>query len=165
MTQKQWGDRVAVDPEAFGQALRRAREASGLSQENLAFAMTMIWRQREPDVKEIVSFNWVRVAERGQLKSVDANRIVFAAEALKIPLSQLLRPPATPKGKAALTATPANLVVAFRRYGLSDQDIDKLLPIIQQFAQGNPTVRDIIEHMDIPDRRDDTDGSKPENRY
>ena len=145
MSRRTWGERISVDPQEFGQILRSVRSEQGLSQENLAMAMTMIERQKVP--KGQTSANWVRLAERGALKSVDTQRIMYAAEALGVPVSRLLPPP---KDETAANGSAASLIVAFRRYGLAEADIAKLLPLIQQFTAGNQEVRLLVEKIKMP---------------
>ncbi len=142
MPRRSGGDRIAIDPQAFGRILREVRIQQGLSQENLALAMTLI--ERQTNLRGHTSYNWVRLAERGELKSVDSRRILYAAEALHVPVSRLLPPPGP---VTATEGSAANLVVAFRRYGLAEADIEKLLVIVQQFAEGNPDVHLVADRI------------------
>jgi len=142
-------ERIAVDPIAFGEHLRSAREAKQWSQYDLSYEMTRIWRERRHSTENI-SLTWVKAAERGEFKSVDRLRITCAAEALGVPVTRLLPPQSTPEAEPR-PKTPADVVVALRGYGMSDADIEKLLPIIQQFHAGNAAVRQWIEtHLSNP---------------
>ena len=145
-------ERIPIDPIAFGRILKTVRQEQGMSQQDLAFAMTLIWRRRMESAKAI-SLNWVRLAERGDLKSVDRYRIACAAEALHVPVTQLL-PPASSEPEESSAKTPVDLVVAFRRYGISDADIETLLPLIREFTEGNDAVRMIVENIRIPTHKD-----------
>lgn len=145
MGKRSWGERISVDPQAFGRILRQVRIKQGLSQEQLAFAMTTIAQRKTSGAH--ISYSWVRIAERGELKSVDTTRIMYAAEALAVPVSQLLPPPA---GESETEGTTSGLIMAFRRYGMAEKDIEMLLPLIQQFTAGNQEVRLLIEKFPIP---------------
>ncbi len=156
MPRRPGGDRIAVDPQAFGHILRDVRIQQGLSQENLALAMTLI--ERQTNLRGHTSYNWVRLAERGELKSVDSRRILYAAEALHVPVSRLLPPPGP---VTATEGSAATLVVAFRRYGLAEADIEKLLAIVQQFTEGNPDVRLLADRIILSRNNPDDASASP----
>ncbi len=144
MAQHKRGERIYIDAEELGRTVRELRLSANMSQQDLAFATTVAWRQLT-GIQTTISFNWIRLLERGEVRSVNRDRIACVAEALHVPVTRLL--PVKKIGQNETPGTTADLVVAFRRYGMTDKDIETLLPFIEQFAHGDDDVRVLVEKI------------------
>lgn len=119
--------RTVVDSQLFGENLRRIRQLKNMSQEDLAFAMNLLWQQAGEPGK--ISIGWVKRIEGGTVQSVNRTRILYAAEALNVPVTQLLPTSQTPESE---TSTETDIVLTLRRYGLSDDQIEEFLIAIRR---------------------------------
>ncbi|PSR37269.1 MAG: hypothetical protein C7B44_04705 [Sulfobacillus thermosulfidooxidans] len=125
--------RLPIDPDEFGQRLANIRRQQGYSQEDLSFAMQQIWKNHQRPGK--ISTGWVQQVEQGMVRSVDRMRILCAAEALGVPITQLLPPlsaDAMPQG------TETDIALALRAYGLNDQEIERVLEVVRHIVAQDP---------------------------
>lgn len=115
--------RLSIDPVAFGRILREVRLSRNMTEQDLADAMTPIWRREDPN-RPAISLAWVRRAERGEMASLAKERLAIAAEALAVPLSRLMPPQEAPP------TSRVDLVVYLRGYGVPNDAIDRLVATI-----------------------------------
>ena len=120
--------RIAADSQTIGALIHKARQAKKMSQQEMIFEMNVLMRKRFPTGKRrLISLDWLRQIERGDPQTISTERIGYAAEVLGIPVSQLL-----PVLKSPETETDvADVVLALRGYGVSEQSVEKILQYIQ----------------------------------
>lgn len=116
-------ERIPVNGKQFGKVLQRIRQEKNLTQEDLAYAMKIIWEREKYSGR--ISSGFIKGIENGTVQSVSRLRISVAAEALAVPITRLLSP------EVVLDEVPpttdADIVLALRGYGLSDPQIEEIL--------------------------------------
>ena len=152
-----YADRIPVDPQAFAAIIRTQRLEHQWSQEDLAYQVTTVLRQITGNPTDKITASWIRMAERGDPRLVRYGRLVALAEVFDVPLTAVApapQPLKTPTGAApspTAASADAELIVAFRKYGMQDADIQQLLPVIRQFARSaksaGPKPKIVLEHM------------------
>lgn len=122
--------RVTIEPPLVAQRVRAWRERQHLSQTELAYELTRLWKELYPS-QGVITVDWVRMIELGRAKSLPMNKIILLAKVLQMPVSQLL----PDESGEPTEKTAASVVLALRGYGVKPKDIDRTLAFIDQLAQ------------------------------
>jgi len=129
--------RVTIDPPVVAQRVRVWRDQRHLSQTELAYELTGLWKELYPG-QGVITVDWVRMIELARAKSLPMSKIILLAKVLRMPVSELL-----PEDQGEPTdKTAAGVVLALRSYGVKPKDIDRTLAFIDQLAQDDKVSAD-----------------------
>lgn len=113
-----------ADPVALGHRIRLAREQRGWTRTDLAIAANRLLHQAYPE-RATIPERWIERLERGEVPSLDLERITYVAEILGLSLAEIVTHPlpfmVTPQ------MTPAELVLSLRNFGLDNTAVDAVL--------------------------------------
>lgn len=121
--------RVTIDPPVVAKRVRAWRDQRNLSQTELAYELTGLWKELYPG-QGVITVDWVRMIELGRAKSLPMSKIILLAKVLRMPVSQLL----PDENEDPTDKTAAGVVLALRSYGVKPKDIDRTLAFIDQLA-------------------------------
>ena len=112
------------NPVALGQRIRAARDSRHWTRTDLSLAANQLMRQDHPD-RTAIPDRWIERLERGEIPSLDLERMTYVAHALKMSLAEIITEPLTYMITPQMSQ--ADFVVSLRNFGLTDQAIESVL--------------------------------------